>query len=66
MNGIVFSVRADKLHERSLPTEVECGDQPVVSASNFEAGTIKGLSTNVTRTSKIPNRAELHGGTHNI
>jgi hypothetical protein len=40
VNVIAFSVRADKLHKRNLPTEVECGDQPVVSTSNFEAGTI--------------------------
>ena len=31
-------MRTNEFHERNLPTEVECGDQPVVSASNFEAG----------------------------
>src|SRR5947208_17146626 len=40
INGIVFSVRADKLHEHDLPTEVECGDQSVVSTSNLEAHAI--------------------------
>ena len=30
VNGIVFIVRADELHKRNLPAEVECGDQPVV------------------------------------
>jgi hypothetical protein len=40
VNGIVFSVRADKFREHDLPAEIECGDQPVVSASDFKAGTI--------------------------
>jgi hypothetical protein len=29
INDIIFSVRADKLHEHVLATEVERGDQPV-------------------------------------
>jgi hypothetical protein len=33
-------VRADKLHKRNLPAEVECGDQPVVPASDLEAHAI--------------------------
>jgi hypothetical protein len=40
INGIVVSVGTDKLHEHDLPAEVECGDQSVVSSSDFKAGTI--------------------------
>src|SRR6516164_6069228 len=60
VNGIVFSVRADKLHERNLPAEVECSDQPVTSPSDFEANPItiehlrfRSCATNVVHRSPI-------------
>jgi hypothetical protein len=36
VNGIVFSVRADKLHEHDLPTEVEVAMKPAgVTAASY-------------------------------
>ena len=40
VNVMVFSMHADQPTKTRLPTEVECGDQPVASTSHFEAGTI--------------------------
>ena len=30
-------MRANKFHKHNLPTKVECGDQSIISAGDFEA-----------------------------
>jgi hypothetical protein len=40
IDGIVFSVCPDELDEHDLPAEIECGNQPLVSASDLEAGAL--------------------------
>src|SRR5579872_5009896 len=40
VDAVVFGVGADEFYERDLPTEIECDDESIVPACDFESDTL--------------------------